>query len=176
MIDTERLSIVPLTARQLDLYLQGEGKIEKLFGLRDTGRTVAPEVRDRVSRLILPALRRMNETDYLFSTFWIVIDRSISTIVAELGFKGRPGKTGTVEIGYGTMPDQRRKGYMTEAVGGMIDWARKRPDLHFILAETSSTNRASIRVLEKNQFLPTETRGDMRWWRIDVQFFNGTPV
>ena len=49
---------------------------------------------------------------------------------------------GEIEIGYGTMHGQRRKGYMTEAVGGMIDWAKQRADVKYILAETDENNHS----------------------------------
>ena len=129
---------------------------------------VSEDIRERVQRIILPKLRKMKGSDYLFTTFWIVVDKSTSTIVAELGFKGLPDKQGTIEIGYGTMPSSRRKGIMTEAVAGMIQWAKRRPDIHCILAETDLDNSASVRVMEKNQFIPFDLIGNRRWWRITV--------
>ncbi|HEY4155237.1 MAG TPA: GNAT family N-acetyltransferase, partial [Puia sp.] len=79
-----------------------------------------------------------------------------------------PDKTGGIEIGYGTMPSHRGKGIMTEAVGGMIQWAKSRPDIESILAETDKDNKASICVLEKNQFILFDVRENMKWWRINV--------
>jgi ribosomal-protein-alanine N-acetyltransferase len=168
MIETEKLKIIPLHPAELDLYLQGEGRLEKLFGLRETGRMVAEEVRQKVSRNVLPGLRYMMGTDYLFNTFWIVVDKASNSIVAELGFKGRPDRRGAIEIGHGTMPSERRKGIMTEAVGGMVRWAQSRPEVNCILAETEKHNKASIRVLEKNLFVPFAVRGNMKWWKREV--------
>jgi len=42
MVETANLKIIPLNAAELECYLQGEGKLEKLFNLKLTGRTVSP--------------------------------------------------------------------------------------------------------------------------------------
>jgi RimJ/RimL family protein N-acetyltransferase len=105
---------------------------------------------------------------YLFHTFWIVVEKAGRTVVAELGFKGEPNLLKEIEIGYGTMPLQQGKGYMTEAVGGMLNWAMARTDIHTILAETDETNTASIRVLRNNRFVQFDKRGNMIWWKVTV--------
>jgi len=168
MVETAKLKIVPLSFTELELYLQGEGKLEKLFHLKDTGRMVSADIKKRVGLTILPKLRKMTGPEYLFSTFWIVIEKSSSTIAAELGFKGSPDKLGTIEIGYGTMPSHRGRGIMTEAVAGMVQWAKSRAEIHCILAETDQNNAASIRVMEKNHFIPFDLRENMRWWKYDL--------
>ena len=166
MVETERLQIIPLKPAKLECYLRAGGEFEKLFNLRDTGRTVSEDVRERVKQIILPKLRKMKGKDYLFSTFWIVVEKNSSAIVAELGFKGVPDKDGVIEIGYGTMPSQRGKGIMTEAVGGMVQWAKTREEIDFIYGETNMNNLASIRVLEKNKFESFDLQQNMKWWRI----------
>lgn len=168
MVETEKLKIIPLRPAELEIYLQGEGKLEKLFNMKDTGRRVSPDIKERAMQTVLPKIRNMKGSDYLFSTFWIVIEKSSSTIVAELGFKGKPDKLGIIEIGYGTMPSYRGRGIMTEAVAGMIQWAKSRPEIHCILAETDANNLASIRVVEKNHFVPFDLRENMKWWRIQL--------
>jgi [ribosomal protein S5]-alanine N-acetyltransferase len=169
MVETSRLTITPLNYRQLELYIQGEGKLEKEFRLTITGRTVAPDIKERVIDLILPKVKAAIADEYFFYTFWIVIEKATKVIVAELGFKGEPNKNGEIEIGYGTMHEQRKKGYMTEAVGGMIDWAKQRADIKYILAETDENNLASIKVLKKNKFRFFDRREKMKWWKIRVK-------
>jgi ribosomal-protein-alanine N-acetyltransferase len=168
MIETERLTLIPLRAEELGCYLEGEGRLEARLQLSNSGRTVSPEVRKRVNELMMPRLLKMTEDEALFLTFWLVVEKQTRSIVAELGFKGKPDRIGSVEIGYGTLPSQRKKGYMTEAVAGMIRWAKTRPDIHRVLAETDKDNLASKRVLEKNHFETTERVGRLQGWRIDV--------
>ncbi|NML21830.1 GNAT family N-acetyltransferase [Pseudoflavitalea sp. G-6-1-2] len=177
MIHTERLHIMPLSVAALELYLQGNNLFELKYGLAINDRLVAPEVRRFVHAITLPCMRKSPGDHYLFFTFWLVIEQSTGIVVAELGFKGVPNPAGMVEIGYGTMPEARKKGFMTEAVGGLINWASTREDTKTILAETANSNTASMRVLQKNGFEQFDQRGDMLWWRKSLSQNSGfTPV
>ena len=169
MVETGRLLIIPLDYDELDLYLQADGKLENKLQLADNGRTISPDVREMVTRFTLPNMKLATRDHYLFFTFWLVVEKSARTIVAELGFKGVPGKKGGIEIGYGTLPAERGKGYMKEALGGMIAWAQKRPDVHFILAETDEKNIASIRVVQHNNFQLHKIKGKMLWWKSELK-------
>src|SRR5882724_12779793 len=149
MVETDRLVILPLNYEQLDLYLQANGRLEKLLHLKDQGRVIAPDVKEMVTAFTLPKIKKAGPANYLFFTFWIVVEKKSRAIVAELGFKGEPNEKGEVEIGYGTMPGQRGKGFMTEAVGGMINWARSQSGIKYILAETEEKNTASVKIVQK---------------------------
>ena len=168
MVETSRLIIIPLSYDQLRLYLKGEDRLEKELRLRETVRNVSPEVKDSVEFFVLPSMKKALSDHYLFFTFWLVIEKTSRTIIAELGFKGAPNDKGDIEIGYGTFFGQRGKGLMTEAVGGMIEWAKQRPDVNCILAEADENNLASIRVLQKNNFEIFDKKGAMLWWKRNV--------
>ena len=93
-------------------------------------------------------------------------------IVETLSFKGIDEK-GVVEIGYGINDGYENKGYMTEAVKALAEWASKQPNVKQIEAEAEETNIASIRVLEKSNFVPNGIMGQEgpRYiWRI-YEFF-----
>lgn len=169
MVETEHLVILPLNYEQLELYLQANGRLEKLLHLKDLGRTIAPDVKQMVTAFTLPKIKKAGPANYLFFTFWIVVEKKTRSIVAELGFKGEPNEKGEVEIGYGTMPAQRGRGFMTEAVGGMISWARAHSQIKYVLAETDEKNTASIRIVQKNNFEYTGSKGKMMWWKISVK-------
>jgi ribosomal-protein-alanine N-acetyltransferase len=166
MVETNRLIIIPLDQRQLQLYIHGNRKLEKELRLSHTVRVVSAEVRDRTEYIILPEMRKAPGYHYLFLTFWIIIEKLSRNVVAELGFKGVPADNGGVEIGYGTFFGYRSKGIMTEAVGGVVEWARSRSDIRYILAETDESNLASIKILEKNNFQNFDKKGKMIWWKI----------
>ncbi len=177
MIETSRLSILPLNYPELKKYLLADNQLEILFGLTQTNRVISKDVKEMVETFTLPNMKNLQSGNYLFYTFWLVIDRSMNTIVAELGFKGIPNRDGEIEIGYGTMPGFERRGYMTEAVSGMLEWARGRSDVFVMLAETNDDNLASIRIVQKNGFVFSERRGKMLWWKKAVhQKSMSTPV
>jgi [ribosomal protein S5]-alanine N-acetyltransferase len=48
------------------------------------------------------------------------------------------------------------KGFMTEIVGGIIEWTQTQPLVKSIVASTDKTNSPSVKVLEKNMFLKLE--------------------
>jgi ribosomal-protein-alanine N-acetyltransferase len=165
ILETGRIKIIPLSYPQLVTYLRAGNKLEDEFGLTRTGRTISEDVKDLVESFTLPTMKYANDYTYFFYTFWIVIDKASNSIVAELGFKGMPNRNGQIEIGYGTMPDQQGKGFMTDAVALMVKWAGTKPEVRCILAETDEQNFASIRVVQKNGFEQFDKRDRMLWWR-----------
>jgi [ribosomal protein S5]-alanine N-acetyltransferase len=166
MLDTERLIIMPLSPEELSIYLQADGKLEMILGLTNTGRVVSPEVRSMVEQITIPKMMQAVKEEWLFITFWIAVEKLSKTIVAELGFKGVPNPRGFIEIGYGTMPIQRNKGYMTEAVSALIGWAKTQQQVRGVLAETNESNLGSIRVVEKNNFRRYGRKDKMILWKI----------
>lgn len=95
---------------------------------------------------------------------WVIVDRASATVVGDVGFHGPPDKTGTVEIGYSVVPDQRRRGYATEAASTIVRWALSRPDVRTVVASCDPDNQPSIRVLESVGFHRTgEADGEIQW-------------
>ena len=92
--------------------------------------------------------------NYIWYTLWFMeLKDSENEIVGTLSFKGIDGK-GIVEIGYGINEGYENKGYMTEAVTAMVKWASLQPNVNQIESEAEESNIASIRVLEKSNFVP----------------------
>ena len=92
--------------------------------------------------------------NYIWYTLWFMeLKDSENEIVGTLSFKGIDDK-GIVEIGYGINEGYENKGYMTEAVRAVVKWASEQPDVKRIEAEAEKDNIASIRVLEKCNFVP----------------------
>ena len=79
--------------------------------------------------------------------------------VGDLSFKGIDS-AGAPEIGYGIVDEFQGRGYATEAVGALVDWALSRPGVVRVEAETEPDNAASKRVLEKCGFVPTGALGE----------------
>ncbi len=88
-------------------------------------------------------------------------------MVADVCFKGMPNAAGEIEIGYGTYDEFQGKGFMTEALGAMIEWAFSQPGVKTMLAETDQTNEASHRTLLKNNFKQDKEVDKMIWWKLD---------
>ncbi|TSI07865.1 GNAT family N-acetyltransferase [Lysinibacillus sp. BW-2-10] len=97
---------------------------------------------------------------------WLVIEKQTHTIIGDIGFKGKPDANHTVEIGYGIVPSAQNKGYATEAVRALIDWAFSFDHVETIVAECLEDNVASIKVLEKVQMQRTGLEMNMLKWAL----------
>jgi ribosomal-protein-alanine N-acetyltransferase len=80
-----------------------------------------------------------------------VIDRREFVAVGQMGFRDRP-VDGVVEVGYGINPSYQNRGYATEMVKALTDWALAQPIVSRVIAECRPDNVGSIRVLEKTGF------------------------
>lgn len=86
---------------------------------------------------------------------WKMTLRETGEMVGDICFKGPPDDL-TTEIGYGVLEPFRGKGYATEAVHAMTDWAFSQGTAYFVRAITDEGNAASEHVLEKLKFKKAE--------------------
>jgi len=99
---------------------------------------------------------------------WVLIERSSQMVVGDAGFMGPPGADETVEIGYSVVPDRRGRGYATEAVRSLVEWAFDQPDVIAVVAGCAPDNTPSIRLLERVGFQRTDPKGDELRWRLEI--------
>ena len=163
MIETERLKLIPLSYTQVEKFVKLNNELEDELGLSSSGRVISDNLKHAIEKYTLKWLSGKPE-NHEFCTIWIVVEKSKNIIVGDLSFKGSPNSYGGVEIGYGAQPKQQSRGYMTEAVAGMIKWAAEQKNVKFILAETRKDNTASIKILKKNGFTFLTIIKDMYWW------------
>lgn len=168
MIVTERLILRPLTYDQLVKYIKADNSLEEELDLNETLREISPDLKEALEQTILPNVADRNK-NYLYTTLWTIILKDKNKMVGDLCFVGEPNGVGEIEIGYGTYDEFRRKGFMTEAVGGMIKWAETQPEVKSIVAATEKTNIASSTILEKNKFIKIGETGTLFNWRLTLK-------
>ena len=167
MIEKDRLILRPLTYGQLLKYIKCDHSLEEELQLNPTERSMSPELIEAFEQTILPNVANTSK-NYLFSTLWTAIDKRDQRMIGDLCFVGEPNDVGEVEIGYGTYPGFQGRGYMTEIVSGMLEWARTQPGVKAIIASTEKTNAASYKVLLKNGFVKSGDTEEMLHWRLEV--------
>jgi RimJ/RimL family protein N-acetyltransferase len=96
-----------------------------------------------------------------------IIERDSGLVVGGIGLFWPPAG-GQVEIGYGVVPSRQGRGYATEAVLALTDFAFTLPAVRTVYADVDRANRASIRVLAKAYFLHRETNGAMARFHRDA--------
>jgi GrpB-like predicted nucleotidyltransferase (UPF0157 family)/RimJ/RimL family protein N-acetyltransferase len=165
-IETERLLLHPLTKVQLQTSLDDPAQLAQELGV-----SLADDLfDDPVPRAISMKLKKMAdmvEADHPWVTYWLIIPKEMPSGAGMVGFKGYPNEKGEVEIGYGMQPAFQNKGYMTEAVAALLDWALARPECTAVTSWTDVTNQPSIRVLEKVGMRQIGEGNGRFYWRID---------
>ncbi len=172
MIETERLILKPLTYEQLVKYIKCDNSLDVELKLNQTSRIISPELKEALEQTILPNVADKSK-NYLYSTLWTAISKNDNKMVGDLCIVGEPNTDGEIEIGYGTYDEFQKKGYMTEAVSGLIEWAKTQPEIKSIVASTDKTNIASFRVLEKNSFIKIGETESLFKWKSE---FNNNPI
>jgi ribosomal-protein-alanine N-acetyltransferase len=163
VIETKRLILKPLTYQQMLKYIKNDHSLEDELTLNSSSMELSPLLKEALEQSILPSLQDKNK-NYLFSTLWTIIDKVENRSVADVCFQGEPNEQGEIEIGYGTYQQHQGKGYMTEAVQGMISWAAKQDKVKAVIASTDKTNVGSYIILEKNGFRKvSESKEQFNW-------------
>jgi len=137
-------AVVIPTAR-LDLVLQTPDEVlAKIDAMPPTDRAeVSPDWLARV---------RVTKPGDVWALAFDVVERDAGTTVGGCGFKGPPDADGMVEVAYGIEPDQRRRGYATEAAAALTKFAFASGLVRVVRAHTKPDNPASERVLAKCRF------------------------
>ena len=143
-LETERLYIVPCTE-------------ESIHVANEQGYNSGPHIVGHVENV------KQNK-DVLPWGAWYVIRKEDDIVLGDIGFKGKPNEEHTVEVGYGFIEKYWNKGYVTEAVQELIDWAFQTGEVETIIAETLLDNYGSIRVLEKLHMKRVDSTETMMNW------------
>ena len=168
MIETQRLILKPLTYDQLVKYIKADNSLETELNLNETSRIISPELKEAFEQTILPNVADTTK-DYLYSTLWTAIAKDANKMVGDICIVGEPNSDGEIEIGYGTYEEFRKKGFMTEAVAGMITWAKSQPKIFSIIASTEKENIASFTILLKNNFIKIGETETLFNWKLQIK-------
>lgn len=167
MLETKRLIIRPLNYSQLVKYIACDNSLEEEMQLNETTRSISPELKEALEQTILPNVADTSK-NFLYSTLWTGILKVENKMIGDLCICGEPNADGEIEIGYGTYDEFQNKGYMTELVAGLINWAKSESNIKAIIASTDKTNTASFIVLEKNNFEKIKETDSLFNWKLDV--------
>lgn len=168
MLETDRLILKPLTHDQLLKYIKNDQSLERELDIIPTERNIPESLREALEQTILPNVFDQDK-DYLYNTLWTIISKADNKMVGDICFVGEPDPNGEIEIGYGIYEEARNKGFMTEAVGGIIEWAKKQPKVKSIFAATEKDNVASFSILKKNHFVHIGEVDEMLSWQLRLK-------
>lgn len=141
MIETNRLRIYAASREQMEAFIavQSDEILKTAYTEMLEGCLAHPE-------------------QWVWYAIWMMETRD-GTHVGDLCFKGL-SEDGAAEIGYGIEEEQQGRGYATEAVKALVDWAFRQPGVTRVEAEAEEDNAASLRVLEKCGFARNGIMGE----------------
>jgi len=142
-IVTRRLELIPATAELVRAEMDEPERFCDLLGVVRADDWPSENLQ-AVLPLFLDELRDPANVGWLC---WYWIDRAENALVGGGGFKGRPSTDGAIEIGYETRPAYRRRGYASEGVAALVNWAFSQMGVRRVVAETAPDNAGSIGVL-----------------------------
>jgi len=156
-IRTARLELRPLPLEAVRLVLSDRDEAS-----RSIGASLHPDWPLDDVRALLGHLA--GEPDPGDFGVWTIVELATRTVVGDAGFHGPPVDA-TVEIGYSVVSDRRRRGYATEAVSALVDWALSLDEVHEVVAECDPENVASVATLAGTGFVRTDEDGKRIQWR-----------
>ena len=153
-IETLRLKLVPMTLEHVRTELEEPSRLGALLGTR-VPQGWPPGEYDRDAMVFFRSRIESDARRYDGWLAWYVMTReSAPELVAGAGYMGPP-EDGTVEIGYSVVAEARGAGFATEIVEALVRHAFESDAVQRVVAETTATNAASQRVLERNGFTRT---------------------
>lgn len=165
-LETERLLLFALTIDQLNLALNHPDVLADRLNIH-----LSPDVFSEDSRqAMMIKMARMGHIEvnlHPWYTYFLIVESTARQAVGVCGFKGAPTLAGSTEVGYAMHPDFRSKGYMTETVKALVEWAFRQEGCRRVTAETLRDNLASQRVLQKAGLTLDRGSETMLYWKID---------
>jgi RimJ/RimL family protein N-acetyltransferase len=152
---TERLVLFQATADTLRAELVSRQALGEELGV-DVPESWPPELYDADAiRWTLNWLAEHPENAN-WSLYYIAekggAESSRLSLIGVAGYKGPPDQNGVVEVGYGVVPERRRRGFASEAVRALIARAFGEGRVKMVVAHTLPELVASIGVLQATGF------------------------
>jgi RimJ/RimL family protein N-acetyltransferase len=155
-IRSERLQLVSMSPDFIEALLderRPEAEAIGGFKLPDGW----PDAHDR--GFVALRLRQMRERPEIqeWFVYAIVLPNGDRPMIGHAGFHGPPGinavkDADAVEVGYMILEPYRRRGYATEVVRTLLDWASNKHGIQHFIASISPGNEASLALVRRLGF------------------------
>lgn len=130
------------------------------LGLRPSSQWPEPDLVEALPAFV-ESLRGQGMTGF---GLWLIGEPRTASVVGSLGFMGPPDASGAVELGFGVVPAMQGRGFCTQAVSALVDWAWAQPRVALVTAHCEPANGASASVLRKCGFHCLGTADNLLVW------------
>lgn len=148
-IETERLILIPFTLKICEEIIN-----QDFTSLRNIGFNPAISWPDEDFMRTLPKIiynlkKVISPTGF---ENWMIIKKDSNEIIGDVGFKGFSSISSSCDIGYGLAVEHRKKGFASEAIKAMLDWAFSVDGIDEVTASCLIQNLDSKKLLERFHF------------------------
>src|SRR5437879_4214329 len=158
-IRSERLELVSISPDFIDaLFAERRRDVEETAALKLPDGW--PDAHDR--GFLNFRLRQMRERPEIqeWFVYAVVLPEGERPMIGHAGFHGPPGVNAVkaadaVEVGYSVFEPYRRRGYATEVVRALIDWASAEHGIRHFVASISPENEPSLALVRRLGFRHT---------------------
>ena len=162
-LHTERLRILPLNAENLRNLIDDPKQLAQQLSLISSDSFLDTALQQAMKIRLAKLLE--DQDHYIWYTNWLIVSKSHNCSVGGIMIKGLPNDDGEVIIGYYTLPDYQRNGFMTETIRAMKNWLLSQPGVKSVVADTEKNNIPSHKVLEKAGAVLYKETAELFYWR-----------
>lgn len=160
MLENDRLLLIPIDISMIDaLLISDEAFFSKYGYINEGGEYLNPspdylhKIRNRLEE---------HPEEYPLAVDHLIIIKETKTVIGTIYFKKMP-IYGTTEVGYGMNPKYEGHGYMSEALGLLLEYG-KANGVKIVFADTLCSNFKSQNVLDRNGFIAYKEDGHTMWF------------
>ena len=162
-LETERLILIPYTIEICENILLKNHELLYNKGYKEGKSWPDEDVMDTIPGII----KNLSKNNYATGLeSWLIIKKETKEIIGDVGFKGYNFDSQNVDLGYGIIFEERRKGYAEEASRELINWVLKLDYIKEITANCSTENFQSIHLLNKLAFHQLKVNESMIYWSL----------
>lgn len=162
-LTTERLLLIPFTTKICKNLLNNDFSDILEMGLQKGKCWPDHDVMDTLPRILNNLSQIHSPTGF---ESWMVIKKDTLEIIGDVGFKGFNEDAKSVNLGYGIILEERKKGFAEEAAKGLIKWAFSNDFVQQITANCLINNFGSIKLLKKLNFVELVDDMEMLHWKL----------
>ncbi len=161
---TERLILIPYSIKICNDIINNDFTALDKMGFKKGNGWPDEDVMETLPKIINNLNKVAAPTGF---ESWMIIKNDSLEIIGDIGFKGFNHEQQNIDLGYGIIQIERRKGYAEEAARALIKWALAHKEVKEITAKCFIRNVSSINLLRKLNFVQTMQDEAMVYWRME---------
>jgi ribosomal-protein-alanine N-acetyltransferase len=151
-ISTPRLALVSMSVP----FMEALARKDLAVASAEIGASVPAWIADELENFLKYRLNQLRLDPalrvWLGRAMVLTEDDGTRRVVGSIGFHGSPDAEGRLEVGYSVDPPYRRRGYASESVKALFDWAHREHGISRFVASISPDNEPSLNLTAAHGF------------------------